>query len=115
MGSDGRIRVLPRSADYRNGCEHIGKLPLLQHYFQNRAVSSGFHWHGGLVRINLKQHLTLFYRITCLLMPPDKLSLIHVKPQLGHDYNFCHSNFLLVISTRRLSSGACVQYSFYIH
>ena len=84
------IGVLPRSADHGDGGEHLGESPLLQHELEDGAVRCGLYGHGGLVGVDLKEHLALLYRFTHPPVPLDQLALVHIEAQLGHDDDLCH-------------------------
>ena len=101
-GGQGGVGVLAGLAHHGDGGEHVGVLPLVEQDFEHGAVLGGLHGHGGLVGVDLKEHLALFHRVPHTLVPLDQLPLVHVEAQLGHDDNFCH----VCLSSRFLTSGS---------
>ena len=89
----GRFAIGPDHADRRVDRDVVG--PFLHQDGAERALVDGLHLHGGLVGLDLGQHVAGFDRVPDLLDPFAQLALLHRGRQSGHQYVGGHVSSLV--------------------
>src|SRR3990172_1746259 len=98
------LQGLVRRPDHRDGGAHGDARPLRHQQPANRAAGRGLHLDRGLVGLDLRQDLSLFYLFTFGTQPAHQLALGHVETEFRHGDDFGHHSTSF---TARTTSETC--------
>ena len=80
-----RVCVFAFREDHGDWCIHCHIRSAFGHQdFAERALVDGFHLHGGLIRLDLGDHVARFDRVALFLQPLGQVPLLHGGGQGGH-------------------------------
>ena len=89
-GRQSGISIFSRVAYHRDGCEDRNGFAFSNKYFQEDAITGGFHRHCCFIRIGFKQQITFVDRIADLLVPFDQFALFLIETEFGHNNDLSH-------------------------